>query len=404
MPYKAVEGAVRGAVALGTLGYNLYKSYSGANSAVSTDISTVAREASSTALAVYNPNKRKTIMIGSGNEFTRSKRRRRFGRNNIKKQIWTNKTMVVDRFQLLTNFDVDGGWQRISRCYRHNYADQYKMLPIHIYDLTSFNKAISADPVVGKVLLWRDATSTSNLEQYPIVGSDPHGNGRVTQWQSEESYANYIKEKVNLHWISIGMNLYGAKKRTTRFTVRIVQFKEENANFHRFTSTTHARNLVQALERPLLWSNLLPQEQDVINNNMRVLQTYNYVVGPTPTYEPNQAVGKIHEAKIFLKLNKCMVLDWHDSSDNLPHAEVPANQMAWDERREYADAKLGPVWGSRIYMIVTAFSPEAKECNDVGNWWRTEPDTLDPAACTPIDTNIEPSYDLIIKRKYSCHL
>lgn len=342
--------------------------------------------------------RRTSRQVSPGNELTRSKRSLRYSKPTLKKFLYPSSKYTVDRFQGLTNFDTNGGWNRLS-----NMSEGTGVwAPMHIYDLTSFNNGGSA-PQFAQMIGWADTGNTSINKYAPLYGTNANGNSLTAEWTPEKGFTPYVAgqvvKKVYLKWIDVRLNLYGARKRTTKFDVMFVQFTNPRATIFPGVDVgaSEARDLAAYLERPLIYSNL--QTGEYHGEKIKVIRRYSYTVQPTTSIDLNTTTGKIHEAKIFVPMNKAMNLDWQNPN-NYAHASV-SDGMDYTQHLGPANNQSGPVYRSRVYMIIMAFSPERKSADAVSfPQYTPVVASIGGGVGTPLDTSTEPSYDILIRRKY----
>lgn len=338
------------------------------------------------------------------NEFSRSRKYRKLGRYKLNKQLYPATTAVEDRFQGLTNFDVNAGYARLSQYDQSGFPE--KLLPIMMFDLTSFPSTTA--PEVARTLGWTNTTTTADINLTAVVGQTPTGAAGTGNfyWQRTSGKGAPLgaTPRVFLKWVKLSFNLYGARKRTTTFKLHIVQFPTLNRNMFENPTAKEAKDILQYLERPLIFNNLQTDSSNTIRK-MKILSTYKWVVQPQQTTDLNTTTGKIKEANVFLRMNKCLNLDWTDDGVHEPHA-VPSgeNNDGIDyEVRDYA-YKTGPNYASRVYAILTAFSPENRSLPAVNSAYLTPSQAFafgGGAVGSAVDSAIEPSVDFLIRRGYT---
>lgn len=341
------------------------------------------------------------------NEFSRSKKYRKLGRYSIKKAVYPSVAAIEDRFQGLTNFDTNSGYTRLSQF--NETASAARWLPIHVMDLTSFRQAGNSPTVINR-LGWIDAATTANFFTNAIVGQGPTGarGTGTTSWTTTQQNGGTIADnpRIFLKWVKLSFNLYGARNRTTTFKLHIVKFPLLNRNLFISTGSNEAKDILQYLERPLIFNNLQTDNTQT-QRKMNILKSYTWTIQPQTSQDLNTTTGKIKEAHVFLRMNKCFNLDWVDDGVHEAHA-VPAGEqndgIDYETRTPGApNYKTGPNYASRIYAILTAFSPVHRTLPAAANAFMTasEAEAAGGAAVgTAIDAAMEPSYDVLIRRGY----
>jgi len=328
-----------------------------------------------------------------GNDLTTTKRkiysrrprtyRSKINRNSMLiKGLMTNE---VYRFQNLTRYDTDVGAIALRQGYNSSLNAVYS--PVHVYDITSFNNETSV--VAGYQLGWNDVASTADMIKIPIPCQTTAGTGTSSFWQQENNAAAtpYPAAMKALHnWTSIGFNFYGPRKRTTWFEVMFITMKDEFADLmYASGSNPSVKLLLQYLERPLIYSNLQTDVGGKAHNMFKVVKRFRYYVSASQTTDVDTSVGKIKEAKIFMRHDRMRDYHWQhndfDTSSVIPHGENDGIDFTRDD-----DVHNYPAYGKRMYMVVRAFSPERVTF------------TNDALA---VDANRDPTYDIIMRNSFS---
>ncbi|AJD07534.1 putative capsid protein [Sewage-associated circular DNA virus-21] len=340
---------------------------------------------------------------GPGNELYQWKRTARIQRPTLKKFLYPTTISRQDRFQGLTNFDTNGGYARLS--YHTSIGENDpRWLPMAIFDLTSFNNDGAVPPYsnVGYKLGWQNSGFGADYARSSIRGQVPDGDATTNTWTITSGTDNGIYNnisKVYLKWIDIRLNLYGARKRTTKFEAQLVQFSNDFGNLHMGPLDNPAgKNNISYMERPLLFNNL--QISTHKPEKMRVLKKWKWTVGPTTSIDLNTTTGKIQEAKIFLKMNKAINLDY-SVGNNAVHVDVgDGADYDVDTTTRHRDPKPP----SRVYLLLKAFCPALTSLPSAALWDKTlaEGSISNPFGGTALNNADEPSFDFMIRRKYYC--
>lgn len=336
-------------------------------------------------------------------QHTRSKKYVKYQRYSLKKAVYPSIAQVEDRFQGLTNYDTNSGYKRCSQ-FREG-AGAIQWLPINIMDLTSFQEGANA-PVVMKNIGWGGRGASDNLVQLDVYGQSSTGAASTgtRSWTVTDTPTTAIAAtpRVFLKWVKLSLNLYGARNRTTTFRLHIVRFPQFNQNFFLNTSTAEAKELVQYLERPLMYNNLQVGETECAKK-MSVIKSYKWTVQPMTTESLNTTTGNIKEAHVFVRMNKCFNLAWPDEGTHEPHAiPVGENNDGIDYETRIGAHKTGPNYGSRVYAILTAFSPVDNNIAAGPEVALTPSEAYAKAGAggsVPSAAN-EPTFDFLIRRGY----
>lgn len=289
---------------------------------------------------------------------------------------------TVYRFQNLTNFDTNVGGMKIP-----NWAESSTgvvHLPIHVYDLTSVNNTGGTDPAYR--YYWASTAASADCLRTTLAGQDPTG-ASSTFWNPENSQraSSFPNARIMRHdWSDIRINFYGPRKRTTRYDVFFVRVKDEFANpVIAAQSNSAYKDLMAYLERPCIFSNLQTYQTNV-SKKIQIIKKYSYWVSAGQTTDVDTTVGKIKEARIFMRHDRVYKLDWrHEGTgtDTLPHNQADGTDYVQDLTHHN-----NPWHGSRVLMIIRAFAPERRTVVDYS---------------AAADANIDPTYDILIRNAVS---
>lgn len=345
-----------------------------------------------------------------GNELTRAKST--YGKypklrpSRLLKLVKAGMNDIVIRAQGITNFDTNVGFYPLAN--RGDTTTGAVQCPMHVWDLTAFANRNDAPPPVHAIG-WTNATSGATCTRTALTVQLPDGSTGSTRWvvedqsgTAESSGTNPNSARIYHEWTDIRMNLYAARKRGTTFYIDIVRIKDENANLLNNVITTNTSSkayvdLVKSLTAPLIYSNLQtykPTAQKCIQR----IKSYRFYV-PGGSADDLDTVGKIKEFKLFLKHGNVYDMRW-DALDNaegaIPHAQEDG--VDYTDRRGIQNT---PHNTSRVYMILRAFSPERRELPTAS--WPSSASGITNAGVTmgAADPLSEPSYDMLIRNKYS---
>lgn len=307
--------------------------------------------------------------------------------SRLNKMLEVGMTKTIYRFQGLTNFDTNTGYFPIPN-WSYSPGGQVN-IPVHVYDLTCVNNVSAADPAAR--FTWVSTAANSDLGRAALTGQDPTG-ALSTTWHSENSnraVASFPNSRIMRYdWTDVRINFYGPRKRTTRYDVFFVRIKDEFANpMIASLSNAALKDLMAYLERPCIFSNLQTYQTNV-GKKMQIVKKYSYFVNAGQTTDVDITVGKIKEARIFMRHDKVYKLDWRhegQGTDTLPHNQTDGSDYVQDLTHHN-----NPWHGSRLLMIIRAFAPERR----VGI-------TDYAVGGGGSDANIDPSYDILIRNAVS---
>lgn len=193
-------------------------------------------------------------------------------------------------------------------------------------------------------------------------------------------YDDLPKRKAFHEWSSVKLNLYGVRKRATRYLVQLITVKDESADFINGANSNQEKlKLYDYLARPFMYNNLNsgdPQSK----SKFTVHKTYETTIAPTMTDEYGGATATPHmqTLKWFIRHNEVRRYDWLRGG-------IPAglNNASFDQEIGVNDTRVHPT--KRLYLVIRALSPEVRTSAD------------DRAPSDPIT---EPSYDCVIRNKF----
>lgn len=286
------------------------------------------------------------------------------------------------RFQRLTQFDTNVG--AIALAQQLNTVNNNLYLPLHIYDLSSFNNTSVHAP--AKWFGWTDTTSAANVVSGTIASTNADGSPNATGgWVfSSRDGTTFPDASVMLHqWSDIRLLFYGARKRATKFRVTFFRCKDETANpFHAADSNTDLKQLVEWFTRPNIYNTIQTYETKIAKK-LRIVKQYDYLIPACQTTDVDTSVGKVKEVRIFMPHDKVYKLDWLSSSEaSLNHTLEDGQDFVRDDLNQNM-----PWHSSRMFMAITALSPERRSIQDV------------PGGSQLADAASEPSYDILIRNK-----
>lgn len=316
---------------------------------------------------------KRTRTVQARNELSRSVKLLTLAKKSIRKDISNLLKSRLERWQGITNFDTDGGYFKLR-----NYQDVSNnvFMPINIFDL-SCKQATG----VGYQPYWIGTASTADIGMQSMTPQNTSGAAGTNQFYNEveDDAAVIPNDECLLDWVNIRLNLYGARKRTTIFKIAFFRCIDEQSDPIDGASThVNKKILFDELQRPLIYSNLQQRPNIQTKRVIRWIKSYTYVVAPVTSIDLNTTVGNIHEANIKLRVNSMMKYDWSSdgTADLLGHAQADGDDFI---ARTTASNQPRVERSKRLYMMISAFAPER-------------------STTEALDTSIDPSYDIIIRR------
>lgn len=330
------------------------------------------------------------IGYAGGNDYTKSTFRGGAKKPRTTQGKIANNTKLINsmlqrqtfRFQNVSNYDTNLG--AITLRNTRDTTSGVVGSPVHIYEITLFpNSGVSAAP--GNSYGWGNTTAAAPITRTLLTGQFPNGTTDATgAYNNEEGFRSTAIDlrTAMLNWTQVKLNLYGPRKRTTWFEVMFVQFTNVCANpTYAAFANPEVQSMLQMLERPCIYSNILTDPQNKSRRQIKVLKTFKYYVSSAQSTDVDDSVGKIKEVNIFMRWNKLMQMDSvNKNSVVLPHddADGADYQIQTVTQNDIEPRK-------RIYMVIRAFAPERAVAAG------------DPA----LDANRDPSYDIVLRNSWS---
>lgn len=303
---------------------------------------------------------------------------------------------VWHRFQNVSQYDTSVGAICIAQ--RFNSTTGLRYPPCHVFDITCapniVDDALSyPNPAFALTQTVAGACSVDGLQSQDASGtlSGP-GNGRfvfenvgLNPTAGAAANDNNVPNRKGIHeHTTVQLNLYGVRKRATKWMVDLMMIKDEYADFlSADANNVQKRKLYDYLCRPFIYSNLLTAEPQTAEY-FKSLRRYTVTIAPTTTDEFGgaSAVPHMQTVRWFIKHSRIRRFDWNRE---VPTAGlVPA--PAWDNQTGATDAtRVRPMY--RLYLVLRAMSPEAVTSS-----------TVTPAVAANPDS--EPSYDIVLRNKW----
>lgn len=293
----------------------------------------------------------------------------------------------IYRFQNITNYDTNVGAMLLRNVRDSVTGKVYS--PIHVYDISAFNNEDFT--VCGRQLGWASTAANAAVLNEPLLGQTAAGGAAsVDYWLPEKNTAStpYPAAPKALHnWTDIRLNFYGPRKRTTWFEVMFFTVKNEFADFM-YAGNTNAgmQCLLQYLERPLIYNNLQTDVNGNANRMIKVLKRYRYYVSAAQTTDTDTSVGKVKEAKIFMKHDRLRNYDWQHTDLSSPATILPHGDTDGDQYFRDDDVHNHPEYGKTLFMLVRAFAPERGVVTGYSE---------------SVSADRDPTYDVIIRNSFS---
>jgi len=293
---------------------------------------------------------------------------------------------VRDEFRGITNFDVNSGFYGLANKGAGVGGLGYEP-PVHVWCLvgTPQKSNNGAGGLPGRKFNYQDASANKTVTVNILPGQDGTGAIATQQWiitKTNVGGANPTSPidcpKYMIGNISVHLNLYGARKRDTKFYIDLVRTLDEKSDFLTGDPASQEyKNLIDGLARPLIWSNIGVSNSSVVpRQKLQFVKSWEYTVEAASNLDLNVASGNIKEVRLNINLNKTFNYQRQDLKVTLP--------VGVDDRDDFqtlsgVDCQNLPVENARYYLMLRAFAPEKSA----------------PGA---VDVNVDPSYDMVIVR------
>jgi hypothetical protein len=271
---------------------------------------------------------------------------------------------IIERFQKISNFDTNVGAMWVSNAAAPD--NSLITLPMLLIDCGSVNQMTGAggsvvQPPVLYQPYWDSNANTANIKFLPEVGTNPDGNSTtIYSFQSETNQEQFIygqQSCATLNWVNLRMNLYGQRKRATKFLVTVFQVTQDEVDIHEGApGNVDKKALFQYLERPFIFSNL-QQDIQLKKTGIRIIKEFTYNVDPMTSIDLNTTTGNIHEANIFIKINKRLDYQYNKSSANILGHDQADGQDYSAYVSSDATVHTHPRPKQNVYVAIRAFAP-----------------------------------------------
>jgi len=314
-------------------------------------------------------------------ELSKSKKKVYMGKYSLSRVVNTGVNRSIERWQNISNFDNDNGANWLAN---YGTAGGRIYLPMMIIDCGSIRQPdlSAAPPPAVYSPYWSNATTSASINMDPLTGQNPDGGSTsISGFQFENDNSNNIGEAHTtaiLDWVNLRVNLYGQRIRTTKFLITVFQVTQDEVDIT--TGSAGALDkiaLMQYLERPFVYSNL-QQDNKLKKTGYKVIKEFTYNVAPMSTTDLNTTTGNIHEANIYVKINKKMDYVYTKNTSNImPHTQEDGKD--YTVMGSATSMHNAPKPKQNVYIAIRAFAPS-----------RVPQESLSSAQC--------PSVDLIVRR------
>lgn len=346
-----------------------------------------AKQAKASSGTVVLTKRRKTFRENHSNENHTTSLQVRARMPSMMRLIQMNMEPQWWRVQGLTEYDTASGFYPIAN--RIDAGGQH-ILPMHVWDLTCTPNTQAGGftyPNAGHVCYFGSTAANASAKTNPLNSQDATGaTVGGSAWQDENSSIGGAGSVVppgrkSLHHYShVKMNLYGVRQRATRYVVQLVMVKQEYGDFLEAADTNvEKRKIWDYLMRPFIYNNLNSGDPQV-SSDIKILKTYETWINPISTdeYGGQTATPHIQTLNWFIRHERVRVYDWK-RGDNPDNGQNAGFDLEDGETTGRVDPKR------RVYLLIRALSPSRRVAD----------------VTTAVDPITEPSYDIVIRNKFS---
>ncbi|AYP28772.1 MAG: putative capsid protein [Cressdnaviricota sp.] len=301
--------------------------------------------------------RKRSAPVNAMQELTKSKRRLTLGKYKMSRVVSSLVNHRIERFENISNFDTNVGSFYIDN--QQTTAGAVN-LPMYIIDLGSLTQPVmaTASPALYRAG-WTSLTKTADLQLTSCAGTTADGTSTSANWQvelSDKATASSFDSAI-INWVQLKLNLYGQRKRTTKFQITAFQVTQEEVDpVSGLVSNLDRKALFQYLERPYIFSNL-QQDLGRKKTGIKILKEWTYNVAAMTSIDLNTTTGNIHEACIDFKINKKMNYNQNSAANILDHAQGDGIDFTVSDATAVGGLTQQPRPKQNVYVAIRAFAP-----------------------------------------------
>lgn len=276
--------------------------------------------------------------------------------------LTANKEKTIYRWNGVKNFDDNGAYWLSNIVSGGN-----RLMPVYSFDITSCinwrnGASITAEPLSQMYLdaggqVWFFAKDGRNA-------TDTAFGPQLLKEQAPQNQVSVVSphNKSWLKWVSMKMNLWGCKSRSTKFTVQLVQYNDDTVIPHHTQVPTEKRtSIFQNIVKTKAYNPIASSAAGLHKKEYKILKSETFVIQPTSTTETDQD-PHVKTVNWFLRYDR--IIDYVEKATNLTTQGDTADQADFaintgDQNNCYTSPK------KRIYLLVMAtnFGIDAAETN-----------------------------------------
>lgn len=269
---------------------------------------------------------------------------------------------VVYGFRNVKSFDDNGAMV----CFNQVAGGAYSQ-PLHVYDLTSIIR-VNNVPNVGRYLYLQDEVDGTNMRWGTLSGLNFGGAASAAlQAMTSSKTVSTIEGKAAMHeYVSLKMNLWGAKNKAVRWTIELLQVRDETYDpFSIPVDAAIPSKQQQCLEELLKQYTFNPISK--IDRNVRkgfyVVKRFDCTIEANSN-EDGDADPNVRTLKWFIRRNRLLRYDeTSKAADGRTDLETPSDLKSTVQNDLYMSnpGSVRPRDKQRLFLMVrcTDFSPES---------------------------------------------
>lgn len=237
-----------------------------------------------------------------------------------------------------------------------------RRLPCYLFDLTSCRNSGSTGTIVANPFVQMYSDQLGRIYSTLQSGLQSDGSTTSSGLQLEISPTSatvgfHPHARDMLKWVSIKMNLWGCKNRSTKFIIQLVRFTEDNL------APTHASEgglssgvndersaLFQHLLKPLIY-NPIATTSALHSRKMKVYKTESFIIDSTSTTETDQDPN-VKVLKWFVNMNK--ICNYVESAQRIDFLADFADQADFATNTNNQQFATQTEVRSRLYLMIRA--------------------------------------------------
>lgn len=268
------------------------------------------------------------------------------------KMLQAQRERVIYRWNGVKNFD-DNGYYWLSNKVNGTNRD----LPLYTYDLTSVINFGSNVTLPSQPLSQMFQNINGDIFFASRNNLGPDGNTTTAELGIEQS-PNYLNNssfapfnRSYLRWASIKMNLWGCKNRSTKFTIQLVRYNDEDiVPTHISNATTKRTSVFQNIIKSKAFNPISTSGAGLYKKDVKILKSETFIIQPTANYEVDTD-PHVKTVNWFCRMDK--LINYIQNANKLTTPADTADQADYVQNLgQQNDAYANPK--ARVYLVIMA--------------------------------------------------